>query len=290
MSIDLDHFERSLNSLADARAVMGKAQAYVEAWPDLYKLARKKAAEYLLKHTGKPLDPDRVWWNVFETASSAPTFTGWRHSGQPIQSMTFTQLLIHRFSEGFQLAPDVLPVYGGFYTRGIGAHEYGLRNELKLEAGKVMGDLWALDFAALLAQQTKRFWRKHGDDFPLLAKLRFVASVEEAVKQGTLTSLDRGRLRTWLGMGESGMTLARLKSIPIKGSFHIRHYLVTGGGHLITLRADDGRTIVYCPGTEWLPRAFVTHEDLVRWLSRTALGTGVQRAVSRKSAVDGCRV
>lgn len=268
MAIDLEHFERSLHSMADARAVMAKARGYLEAWPDLYKLARKTAGEYLLKHTGKPLDPDRVWWNVFDGAASAPTFTGWRHSGPPKQSMTFTQLLIHRFNDGFQVAPDVLPVYGGFYNRGSGAREYGQHNEVQLEPGKVMGDLWAMDFASLLAQRTERFWHEHGDDFPLLAKVRLLASLDEAVNQGALMPSDRQRLRAWLGVGQGGVTLTQLQMPTPAHAFHIRHYLATGGGHLITLRADDGRTVLYCPGTEWLPRAFANHGDLVHWLSR----------------------
>ncbi|MGH8419832.1 MAG: dermonecrotic toxin domain-containing protein [Pseudomonas sp.] len=288
MAIDLKHLERSLNSLADARAVMTRARAYVQAWPDLYQLARKTAADYLLKHTGKPLDPDRVWWNVFENAVSAPTFTGWRHSEAPRQSMTFTQLFIHRFNDGFQLAPDVLPVYGGFYTRGSGGREYGLHNEIHLDAGKVMGDLWTLDFASLLSQRTERFWREHGEDFMLLAKLRFVALIDEAVRQDALTQTDRQRLRGWLGLGSREVTLAALKAATTREAFHIRHYLATGGGHLITLRAEDGRTVLYCPGTDWLPRAFDNHGDLVHWLScqlRTPQGFDALYRANQQSSV-----
>jgi len=289
MAIDLEHFERSLHSMADARAVMARARGYLEAWPDLYKLARKTAGDYLLKHIGKPLDPDRVWWNVFDDAVSAPTFSGWRHSGPPKQSMTFTQLLIHRFNDGFQVAPDVLPVYGGFYNRGSGAREYGQHNEVQLDAGKVMGDLWAMDFASLLAQRTERFWREHGDDFVLLAKLRFVASLDEAVKLGALTASDRQRLRAWLGMAQDGVTLVQLEATTVENAFHIRHYLVTGGGHLMTLRADDGRTVLYCPGTDWPPRSFGNFGDLVHWLScqlRSSEGfNALFRANQRSSAV-----
>ncbi|WP_110949363.1 dermonecrotic toxin domain-containing protein [Pseudomonas bohemica] len=267
MAIDLEHVERSLNSLGDARAVMTRARAYMDAWPDLYQLARKAAADYLLKHTGKPLDPDRVWWNVFDDAVSAPTFTGWRHSQAPRQSMTFTQLLIRRFNDGFQLAPDVLPVYGGFYRRGSGAREYGLHNEVRLDAGKVMDDLWALDFASLLSQRTERFWREHSDDFKLLAKVRLVALIDEAAEQDALTQLDRQRLRAWLGLVSETVTLATLQAAPVSDTFVIRHYMATGGGHLITLRAEDGRTVLYCPATQWLPRAFANLGDMVHWLS-----------------------
>lgn len=268
MAIDLDHFEHSLNSLADARAVMSKAQDYMQAWPDLYQLARKTAADYLLKLTGRPLNPDRVWWNVFDDAVSAPTFTGWRHSQPPRRSMTFTELLIHRFDDGFQLAPDALPVYGGFYSRGSDAREYGVHNQIPLDPGKVMGDLWALDFASLLAQRTEHFWREHGDDFKLLAKVRFLALIDEAAKQDALTQEDHQSLRAWLGVGAGTVTLgALLQAASSSDAFELRHYLITGGGHLITLRADDGRLVLYCPGTDWLPRAFSNHGDLVHWLS-----------------------
>jgi hypothetical protein len=267
MAIDLEHFERSLNSLTDARAVMDKARAYMDAWPDLYQLARKTAADYLLQHTGKVMDPDRVWWHVFDRAASAPTFTGWRHSEAPKQSMTFTQLLVHRFNEGFQLAPDALPVYSGFYSRGSGADEYDEHNEVPLAPGKVMGDFWALDFASLLSQRTERFWREHGSDFTLLAKVRLIAMIEEGLEQQTLTPTDRQRLRAWLGLGEGHVQLAGLQNTASGTAFHIRHYLVTGGGHLITLRASDGRTVLYCPGTDWLPRAFADNGALAYWIS-----------------------
>lgn len=274
MPVDLEHFERSLKALPHARAVMDKARACIAAWPDLYTLAHKTASQYLLQHTGKHLDPDNVWWHEFERAASAPTFTGWRHNGPPKQSMTFTQLLVHRFNDGFQLAPDALPVYGGFYSRGSAAIDYDQRNEIRLDAGQVMGDLWSLDFASLLGQRTRQFWREHGEDFTLVAKLRFVAMIEDGLKQGALAQTDAARLRAWLGLTAgaepemASATLVALQGDTAAGAFEIRHYLVAGGGHLITLRASDGRTVLYCPGTNWGLRAFANAGDLVHWLSR----------------------
>ena len=64
------------------------------------------------------------------------------------------------------------------------------------------------------------------------------------------------------------MTLASLQQSVSVATFHIRHYHVAGGGHVLTLRADDGRTVLYCPGTDWVPRAFANHGDVVHWLSR----------------------
>lgn len=270
MTVDLEHYQRSLVALTDARAVIGKVRGCMDAWPDLYRLARTTAAEYLHKQTGKRMDPDRVWWHTFADAVSAPTFTGWRHRQAPQQSMTFTQLLIRRFDDGFQLAPDTLPLYGGFYRQGVGADEYGAANEVRLNAGKVMGDLWAMDFAALLSQRTERFWREHGSDFTLLAKVRFIAATEQGLKQGALTSLDRGRLLQWLGLGEEALTLKALQGALQRDVFHVRHYLASAGAHLITLRADDGRIVLYCPGTDWPLRAFANLGDLVHWVSGQA--------------------
>lgn len=76
MPIDLEHYARSLVSLKEARVVAEKAREYLEHWPDPYTQARKLAAAYLLRHTGQALDPDRIWWNVFDTGVGAPTFTG----------------------------------------------------------------------------------------------------------------------------------------------------------------------------------------------------------------------
>lgn len=283
MGIDLEHFERSLNALPQARVVMDKARACLEAWPDLYLLARTTAAAYLLQHTGKAMDPDRVWWHAFDDAVSGPTFTGWRHGEQPLQSLTFTALLVHRFSDGFQLAPDALPVYSGFYSQGAGASDYGQRNEVRLDVSKVMGDFWALDFTSLLSQRTAMFWREHSDDFTLLAKVRFIALLEEGFRQGALTLTDRSRLRRWLGLGAGEVTLALLQAASGRDDFHIRHYVITGGGHVVTLRAIDGRTVLYCPGTDWVPRGFANFGDLAHWLSQQLRQPQVFDALYRTS-------
>ena len=287
MAVDLEHFERSLNSLADARAVMDKARAYLAAWPDLYRLAHRTASDYLLQHTGKRMDPDRIWWNVFDQAVSAPSFSGWRHVGPPRQSMTFTQLLVHRFSDGFQLAPDALPVYSGFYTQGEGASEYGEQNEVRLDTGEVMGDFWKLDFPSIVSQHTARFWDRHGEDFTLLAKLRLIAMVDDGVSQGALNEIDRRRLRAWLGVGQGKMSLASLQSVTTSDAFDVRHYLVAGGGHLLTLRASDGRTVLYCPGTDWPPRAFANQGDLAHWLSQQLRSPQAFDALYRVSQRSG---
>ncbi|HEK1686501.1 TPA: hypothetical protein SMR42_002878 [Pseudomonas putida] len=267
MPIDRQHYASSLAVLKDARAVTEKARAYLEHWPDLYTLARRTAADYLRRHTGKALDPDRVWWNVFDTAVGAPSFTGWEHSGPPRQSVRFTDLLIQRFDGGFQQAPDVLPLYGGFYTRGTGASQYGAHNEVQLDAQKVMDDLWAMDFAALVRQRSAQFWLEHGRDFALLARVRLLASIETAATEGTLQAIDRRRLRAYLGVrSDAPVSMDDLLKPLDSAAFVVRHYLIAGGGHLLTLTAADGRVVLYCPATHWPPRAFDSRAALVAWV------------------------
>ncbi|MNJ29377.1 hypothetical protein D3C77_239410 [compost metagenome] len=272
MTIDLDHFARSLDSLGDARAVMEKARGYLKAWPDPYRLAHETASAYLLEHTGKPLDPDRVWWHEFDLGVSAPTFTGWRHSGPPRHSMRFTTLLIHRFGGGFQAAPDTLPVFGGFYTRGPEVDLYGADNEVALSPQKVMDDLWTLDFAALVNARVEHFWGEQGLDFPTLAKAQFIAQIELGVQAGNLESVDRQNLRAWLGLTEDApLTLAALSTSGHGPQMQVRHF-TPGNGHLITLCHASGRTVLYAPTHQTPLRAFASHADMVRWLSRHLAG------------------
>lgn len=267
MPIDPQHHAASLASLKDARAITDKARAYLEHWPDLYTLARRIAADYLHRHTGTIRDPDRVWWNVFDTAVSAPTFTGWRHVGPPRQSVRFTDLLIQRFDTGFQRAPDLLPLYGGFYTHGAGVSQYGAHNEVQLDPQKVMDDLWAMDFATLVRQRSDQFWREQGRDFCLLARVRLLASIEDAVGEGALLALDRQRLRAYLGVpGAAPVSLEDLDKPLESTAFAVRHYLIGGSGHLLTLTAGDGRVVLYCPATPWPPRAFDNRSALVEWV------------------------
>ncbi|WP_422417310.1 dermonecrotic toxin domain-containing protein [Pseudomonas sp. GZD-222] len=272
MTIDLEHFARSLDTLGDARAVMEKAREYLDAWPDPYRLAHEQAAAYLLEHTGKPLDPDRVWWHEFDLGVSAPTFTGWQHSGPPRHSMRFTRLLIHRFSGGFQAAPDTLPVFGGFYTRGPEVDQYGADNELELSPQKVMDDLWALDFAAVVNDRVARFWGEQGPDFPVLAKAQFIAQIDQGVQAGTLAAVDRQHLRAWLGLSAGApLTLTALSSSSHSTQMRVRHF-TPGNGHLLILWHASGRTVLYAPTLKSPLRGFASHADMVRWLNRHLAG------------------
>lgn len=286
MPLDLDHFARSLASLGEARALMDKARAYLAAWPDPYRLAYQHAADYLLEHTGKPLDPDRVWWHVFDRAVNAATTTGWRHSGPPRHSMRFTELLIHRFDGGFQAAPDTLAVYSGFYTQGPGAGQYGVENEVALRPETVMDYLWRLDFAAEVRAREERFWGEEGLDFPVLARACFLAAIDQGLSGGLLESVDKQNLWAWLGLDAGQpLTLAALAFSGHGPQMNVRHFLV-GNGHLLTLRHTSGRVVLYSPSLATPLRAFADQDEMVRWVARRVQASDAQAWLDALNRAD----
>ncbi|WDY57827.1 dermonecrotic toxin domain-containing protein [Pseudomonas sp. PSKL.D1] len=286
MPLDLDHFARSLASLGDARAVMEKARAFLGAWPDPYKLAHEHAAAYLLEHTGKPLDPDKVWWHVFTTASNAPTVTGWQHAGPPTRSLRFTDLLIHRFGGGFQAEPDTLPVYSGFYNQGLDAERYGANNEVALLPKDVMDYLWQLDFASEVSQREARFWGAEGLDFPALARACFLADIDRAVEGGLLAEVDRQNLRAWMGLQAGApLTLAALTYSGHQPTLTVRHFQL-GKGHLVTFQHASGRLVVYMPSMASPLRAFEDRRAMIRWLSNRLRDTDAQSWLSTLYRMD----
>lgn len=229
-----------------------------------------------------------MWWHRFEGAnSSSRSFTGWQHAGPPTMSMRFTELVIQRFDGGFQAAPDVLDVYSGFYRQASAAEQYDERNEVPLLPSAVMADFWALDFATLVEQRTERFWREHSDDFSLLTRVRFLASVEDALSQGQLLEVDRQRLYRYLGADpREPLTLTALKEASGTEVMRVSQFQ-TGKGQLYTLTADDGRTVLYTPTASPVLRAFASHEHLLKETAAQLRGPQGQAWVDELYRFDG---
>ncbi|MBD1549886.1 dermonecrotic toxin domain-containing protein [Pseudomonas typographi] len=266
MTTGLEHLQHSLLCLGDARAVSDIARRYLDAWPDMHTLARKAAAGCLRKHTGQRLNPDKVWWHRFEGAStSSHSFTGWQHAGPPAASMRFTELLLRRFDEGFQAAPDTLDLYSGFYYQGPGARLYNEHNEVALLPSTVMADLWALNFATLVRARTQRFWAERRGDFLLLAKVQMLAAITQALRQGHLQAIDREHLYRYIGLDpHQPLTLATLKTATPSEPLAIKHYVLGNHGHMFTLQAPGGRVVLYTPTASPVLRAFASPAHLVR--------------------------
>ena len=166
-----------------------RATSFASAYPDLRAIAFGAARDILLKNTGKAMDPTKVYWHRFSSASSSPyTFTGWEHVGMPTQSMTFLELFMERFSVHDQDAVDDLGLYGGFYSDGPGYGAYNERNEVKALPAEVLKDFWALNFASSSLSKVQAFWREHGQDFAVFARVQLMGAAGVAFSKKQLTA------------------------------------------------------------------------------------------------------
>src|SRR5690349_15775718 len=87
------------SNAADQETLRLIAPVVVTACPGLQEEAHAVASEILQKHGITHLDPDQVWWHRFDnvSASSTKAFLGWEHAPKPSESLTLTQLVIHRY-------------------------------------------------------------------------------------------------------------------------------------------------------------------------------------------------
>lgn len=256
-------------ALSDERQLKQIAKRYAADYPDPHDLARSAAQSILFRHTGKHLDPDHVYWHRFTTASSSElSFTGWKHAGTPVQSMTMIELLIHRFEVSDQSSADELALYGGFYTDGPSHEFFDERNEVRLLPEEVLRDFWALDFSAGYRRKMDRFWTRHSDNCCLLAKASYLARAGESVARRHLSLADFQTVRSVISQ-DPMPRLEQLRTaapaspgvlvFPLElGAFKARDILrIVGPG---------ARQILYLGGEARPFRSFDTHQHLYQWL------------------------
>jgi len=167
------------------------AQRLLGQFPDLHNLARQAAGHVLRRQLGYWLDPDGLYWHEFQSAaSSSSSFTGWCHNGPPLRSLSLTELVIQRFSPQQQASADELSIYGGFYRVDASHRVYDERNEVRLDPQEVLAAFWRLDFAGRYTEALRQFRSRHGEDYCVLARARFLA----AVGRSTLSEPERQEL------------------------------------------------------------------------------------------------
>lgn len=245
------------------------ADFWTQQFPDIHALARDEAMRILKRHTGRDLEPEQVWWHRFDNAVSSPrSYTGWQHSGRPLQSLTFIELLLQRYPAQDQDSLDNLQVEGGFYLDGPGHGVYDERNEVRLLATQVSDDFWKLDFAALYKTQLSRFWLNQGYNFLLLAKLTLRAAVVVARQRNELTVADLSSLQALF----NGQPVDKVYQLTL-GPYRARDVLC-----MVTA---TGRQILYLPGDTQALRVFANIDDLYRWLRHTAANATDRDALLR---------
>ncbi|CAI8985725.1 Toxin [Pseudomonas sp. IT-347P] len=261
---------RLLPNAADKTALKTIAATIVQTCPSLNDAARQVANEILADKGLSSLDPDRVYFHRFKTAqSSALTFTGWEHLlEKPYETLTLTQLVIHRFRATDQDNADLLGLYCGFYSDGPEAENFNQNNEVRLLGSDVLKVFWDVDFSARYIGQLTTFWRTSSDNFRALAKCNFLSLAVQALQQGDLDGTDFQRIvGSVIGPVTWPVTLQMLQALHPVGA-EVRTLDLDGHVAFNGLRLveSSGRQTLYWPGEA---RAFLLMDneaDLHWWM------------------------
>ena len=247
---------RLLPNAADKAALKVIAAHVVNACPSLQDTAHQVATDLLVNYGLAHLDPDEVYFHRFKAAqSSTKTFTGWMHLYEkPYESLTLTQLVIHRFRATDQDNADLLDLYAGFYTAGPEADNFNETNEVRLHGNEVLKDFWNINFSDVYRQQLKAFWDEFADEFRTLAKCNFLINAVEARDSSRLSDDDfQTVVKAVIGTLTWPVSLQMLQTTtptPRRARVHALDI----AGHVATniLRIIDyrGRQILYVPGEE----------------------------------------
>ncbi|MDD0975066.1 membrane-targeted effector domain-containing toxin [Pseudomonas fontis] len=253
----------TLDSLA--RTVIGRI-------PDLQRMANQ-VARHLLEPLGIHDDPDTFYWHRFSNAdSSSRSYNGFEHAGPPTESMTFTELLMHRFSAHDQDNADLLNLWGGFYRDGPDAAKYDERNEIRLLPQRVLPALWRVDFSAAYHQALSHFWQVDADNMRTLVRITALSSAIATNQAGRLTREQVQIACDGLGVDQPmALTLAELAGErTARAGTTVSSLHLAGHGLVSTLciAAPSGARMLYLAGATPAFMAFDDERSLQQWLQQ----------------------
>lgn len=261
---------RLLPNAADKTALKALATTIVRTCPGLFDAARQVASELLVAKGLSGLDPDRVYFHRFKAAqSNALTFTGWEHLlEKPYETLTLTQLVIHRFRATDQDNADLLGLYAGFYSQGPSAENFNQSNEVRLLGSDVLNVFWEVDFSKRYTEQLSKFWQTSSNDFRVLAKCSFLSQAVQALQQNELGGDDFQRIiASVIGPITWPVTLQMLRTTYPVGA-QVRALDIDGhvATDVLRLVEDSGRQTLYLPGEAPAFRLMDSEADLHWWL------------------------
>lgn len=263
--------QRPLPNDTDRAALQVMATQVVTACPSLNDTARQVAIEVLARHGITGLDPDHVYYHRFRTAQSQSiSFTGWQHYGEkPYESLTLTQLVIHRFRATDQDNADLLDVYGGFYSAGPDTENFDATNEVRLHGNEVLNDFWNINFSERYRNELHSFWDQHSSQFRTLAKCNFLGKAVEARELGHLNDEDfQTAISAVIGPLTWPVSLHSLQTEFIPGhGLRVCALDIDGRTATDILRIIDssGRQILYVPGDNQPFHVLDTPTDMHWW-------------------------
>ncbi|MHC8310878.1 membrane-targeted effector domain-containing toxin [Pseudomonas sp. GT1P32] len=257
---------------ADQETLRLIAPVVVTACPGLQEEAHAVASEILQKHGITGLDPDQVWWHRFAglSASSTKAFLGWEYEPKISESLTLTQLVIHRFRVTDQDDALELDFKGGFYTADASASIFNETNEVRMYPRKVLADLWEKNLSQRYLDKLNAFWASHFDDFRTLAKCNYLSKAVESRQNGQLEEEDfQTVIRAVVGGASWPITLATLKAQTATPA-DLRVCALDVAGHVATdilrIVEPNGRQITYVPGAAEPFHVHPTVTDMHWWM------------------------
>ncbi|WP_411740673.1 dermonecrotic toxin domain-containing protein, partial [Pseudomonas sp. BF-B-15] len=260
------------SNAADQETLRLIAPVVVTACPGLQEEAHAVASEILQKHGITHLDPDQVWWHRFNnvSASSTKAFLGWEHAPKPSESLTLTQLVIHRYRVTDQDDALELDSNGGFYTADANASIYNETNEVRMYPRQVLADLWEKNLSQRYLDKLNAFWASHFDDYRTLAKCNYLSKAVEARQNGQLEEEDfQTVIRAVIGGASWPITLATLKAQTATPA-DLRVCALDVAGHVATdilrIVEPNGRQITYVPGAAEPFHVHPTLTDMHWWM------------------------
>jgi hypothetical protein len=268
----VDQSTEALPNAADKEQLKTIAPVIIAACPGLQEEAHAVASEILKKHGITDRDPDQVWWHRFgnTSVSNDQTFLGWEHYPKPIESLTLTQLVIHRYRVTDQDDALELNGNGGFYSEDANASIFNKTNEVRMYPSKVLTDLWEMSLSDRYLNKLNAFWTTHFDDFRTLAKCNYLTKAVEARQNGQLEEEDfQTVVRAVVSEPVWPITLATLQAESAAPT-GITMCALDVAGHVATdilrIVTGNGRQITYVPGA---PQAFHVHPtptDMHWWM------------------------
>ncbi|RMM34515.1 hypothetical protein ALQ80_05178 [Pseudomonas coronafaciens pv. oryzae] len=271
--------------MTDQQRLRERARQFVLDYPDLHDLAYEAASNIMLQHTKRVFNPDKVYWHRFGSASSSPrTFTGWQHSGKPVQSMTLIELLMQRFEAHDQEASDELSLYGGFYTDGPDHGAFDERNEVPMLPQDVLKDMWTLDFSEQYTRRMERFWSTHSENFCIFAKAHYLVAAGNCLRKGQLSPDDFKHVTRFVVTDPlQPLTLkGLLESPPATLGLSVHTLDINGieAHNMLRIVIADGREVIYWPDAEQPFRVFDNERALYNWLKEQFLSEQAGKALT----------
>lgn len=282
----VDAHTRELAQLLDM------SQRWLHDYPDLGQAADVEAKRLLRAYPLPSMDIHSFYWHRFDNAQSSPkAFTGWVHSGPPVQSLSLPELVLQRFPFAAQDNLDQLDVFSGFYAAPAQQGAYDETHQLPLLPSQLSADFWRADFAGHYRDKLAYFWRTRTSDFIALSRASALASLGHARNQGVLSSREitvlRGALANGLGRDVSPGALGRHR--PPRPDVQITDLSISGHSarHVLRIHSATGKQYLYLPGSEDAFEVFDSDAALASWLTEhTHTAKGLNRLRQHFPASD----